>query len=81
MTERLQTHENEEGIDIICMIRYHALVVATDLLLDQVPSCEHSSAKSLCMLTEEGKSVQSASKAYLFTISAASFSRITKNWH
>ena len=41
------THEYEEGVDIIRVVRDHVLVVAQDLLLDKVPSSERIPTRAL----------------------------------
>ena len=41
------THEYEEGVDIIRVVRDHVFVMTQELLLDEVPSCECCPTRSL----------------------------------
>ena len=66
------THEDEEGVDVIRVIRNHVLIVAQDLLLDEVPTGERSPTRALSSMLVELGSGKTTERTHLLDITPAS---------
>ena len=69
------THEYEEGVDIIRVVRDHVFVMTQDLLLDEVPPSERISTRSLSSTSDEFMMSETTEDTHLLYIPPTSLPR------